>query len=405
MRSPAALRSSATTQEGTPMTRHRKRHQWGSGEIHQTSSGWQVRWRENGLRRTRGGFATREDAERVLAKMRGDMAQHRAGLPPDPRGLPTLAELVPDILDRRKLTHRAADCDRYRWKKHIEPHFGHLKPTAVDVARIRAFIELKLAEKVNPATIRIFIALLSAVFVDLTERGLAASNPCRGLPDSIMRTMRPTHDPKTTPFVEKLEDVRRIYLALPEPLNTAYAIGALAGLRTGEVFALQWSNVDLAAAQPRIHVRESVKGPLKDKDSRVVPVLDALLPILKAWKLKTGGAGRVIPPMRRDGEKIDKGTPGPYLRAVLEKLKLARPGLGWYEATRHTFASQWVLAGNSIEKLSVILGHWSVTQTEVYAHLRPDLFSKADLGTIAVDLRPGSADPSPIGHQTATATR
>jgi hypothetical protein len=43
------------------------------------------------------------------------MAQHRAGLPPDPRGLPTLSELVPGILDRRKLTHRAADCDRYRW--------------------------------------------------------------------------------------------------------------------------------------------------------------------------------------------------------------------------------------------------------------------------------------------------
>jgi len=30
----------------------------------------------------------------------------------------------------------------------------------------------------------------------------------------------------------------------------------------------------------RIHVRESVNGPLKDGDSRIVPVLDALLPIL-----------------------------------------------------------------------------------------------------------------------------
>src|SRR5258708_23102867 len=105
MRSHAPLPSSAMAQEGTGMTRHRKRRQWGSGEIHQTSSGWQVRWRENGRRRTSGGFATREDAERVLAKIRGDMAQHRAGLPPDPRGLPTLVELVPDILHPRKLTH------------------------------------------------------------------------------------------------------------------------------------------------------------------------------------------------------------------------------------------------------------------------------------------------------------
>jgi len=52
-----------------------------------------------------------------------------------------------------------------------------------------------------------------------------------------MRLMRPTHDPKKTPFIEKIEDVRRTYLALPEPLNVAYAIGAFAGLRTGEVFA------------------------------------------------------------------------------------------------------------------------------------------------------------------------
>ena len=333
------------------MTRHRKRRQWGSGEIHQTSSGWQVRWRENGLRRTRGGFATREDAERVLAKMRGDMAQHRAGLPPDPRGLPTLSELVPDILDRRKLTHRTADCDRYRWKKHIEPHFGHLKPSAVDVARIRAFVEVKLAEKLNPATIRIFIALLSAVFVDLTERGLATGNPARGLPTSLMRLIRPTHDPKKTPFIERLDDVRGIFLALPEPLNVAYAIGALAGLRTGEVFALRWSHVDLVAR--RIHVRESINGPLKDGDSRIVPVLDALLPILTEWKLKSGGAGRV-------------------------------------------------LAGNSIEKLSAILGHYSVVMTERYAHLRPELFTQADLATIAIDLRKSGAKLGELGHRMAT---
>src|SRR5712692_801972 len=385
------------------MTRHRKRRQWGSGEIHQTSSGWQVRWRENGLRRTRGGFATREDAERVLAKMRGDMAQHRAWLPPDPRGLPTLSELVPDILDRRKLTHRTADCDRYRWKKHIEPHFGHLKPSAVDVARIRAFVEVKLAEKLNPATIRIFIALLSAVFVDLTERGLATGNPARGLPTSLMRLIRPTHDPKKTPFIERLDDVRGIFLALPEPLNVAYAIGALAGLRTGEVFALRWQHVDVPAR--RIHVRESVRGPLKDKDSRMVPIRDALAPILKAWKLKSGGAGRIIPPLRCDGEKIDKHTPGIYLRAALKQLGLTRAGLGWYEATRHTFASQWVMAGASIEKLKEILGHYSVVMTERYAHLRPDLFPASDLGTIRVDLSSAGAEVVQLRLKTGSSRR
>jgi hypothetical protein len=57
---------------------------------------------------------------------------------------------------------------------------------------------------------------------------------------------------------------------------------------------------------------------------------------------------------------------------------LAREGLGWYEATRHTFASQWVLRGGSIEKLKELLGHYSVVVTERYAHLRTDLFTAAD---------------------------
>ena len=69
------------------------------------------------------------------------------------------------------------------------------------------------------------------------------------------------------------------------------------------------------------------------------------------------------------GKKIDKATPGKFLgRALKKELKLTQPDLGWYEATRHTFASQWVLAGDSIEKLSAMLGHYSVVMTERCAH-------------------------------------
>ncbi len=96
-------------------------------------------------------------------------------------------------------------------------------------------------------------------------------------------------------------------------------------------------------------------------------------------------------------EEIAKSTPGDWLRAVL-KDHLSRPGFGekaetekeqqklWYWCTRHTFASQWVMAGGSIEKLKEILGHYSVSVTERYAHLKPELFTAKDLGTISLDL-------------------
>ena len=48
----------------------------------------------------------------------------------------------------------------------------------------------------------------------------------------------------------------------------------------------------------------------------------------------------MIPPLRCDGKKIDKNTPGTYLRAALKHLGLEREGLGWYEATGHTFRAR-----------------------------------------------------------------
>ena len=89
------------------------------------------------------------------------------------------------------------------------------------------------------------------------------------------------------------------------------------------------------------------------------------------------------------GKALDKKIPGRNIRATLKRLGLERPGLGWYEATRHTFASQWVLSGGSIEKLKEILGHYSVVVTERYTHLRPDLFAERELDTISFDLRSG----------------
>jgi integrase len=382
----------------------KRKRQYGSGSVVAPSKPggtWGIRVRVGSRREYKGGIPNKDLAERALAKWQADNAAKDLGLPIAHGTGGTLGDYAGGFLLRRALTHAAHKENAGSWRKHLAPAFAHLRPQDVDHGVIRRFIEGRLVAGLNPGTVRVMIALLSSLFEELLEDGVVGKNPARGLPKRVVRLMRSPHDPRTTPFVERLTDVQRIFADLRPPLNVAYAIGSMAGLRTSEVFGLRWRSVDLV--HRRIHVveqRGKSKTPgkgrrgTKDKDSRVVPILDGLLPVLQEWKLRCGGEGDalVTPPLRRDGEYIQKGTSGRHLKATLKRLGLERPGLGWYEATRHTFASQWVMAGGSIEKLKEILGHYSVAMTEKYAHLRTDLFTQRDLGTIPLALGSGSVE-------------
>ena len=141
-------------------------------------------------------------------------------------------------------------------------------------------------------------------------------------------------------FIEKLTDVRRLFLALPDPVKVAFAIGAFGGLRTGEVLGLEWRDIDLATG--RIHVQRQVQEGtvtiLKDEESRMVPIQSALLPILKRFHVKTGGSGKLFGPQYelRGGRP---GRPPQYMRgATLRRhLKIAfatckLASMKWYDA-------------------------------------------------------------------------
>ena len=99
--------------------------------------------------------------------------------------------------------------------------------------------------------------------------------------------------------------------------------------------------------------------------------------------------------MRKSGQFLDAHTIWDALKHVCRQLKLfvndgktGRPRVPTFdEAGRHTFASQWVLSGGSIEKLREILGHSSVLVTERYTHLKPELFGAADLERANVPLK------------------
>jgi integrase len=259
-----------------------------------------------------------------------------------------------------------------------------------------------LAKGLAASTVGNCVRLLSVLFVHAMELGHATSNPVSSLPRSARRLFRSTYDTRATPFLQSLADVRRVFLALPEPINVAFGCGAFLGLRSGEVLGLSWEDIDLPGRRIRIHqqMQDGRLQALKDDEPRIVLLQNSLVPILAAWKLKTGGEGLLFKPAVADrGGRPDLGTKPGFIRpsTLIRHLRVALkacglPSLTWYEATRHTFASLFVLGGGSLEMLRTLMGHSSVTTTERYSHLRPDLFAESAFHAMDVDLSQPAGD-------------
>jgi integrase len=137
-------------------------------------------------------------------------------------------------------------------------------------------------------------------------------------------------------------------------------------------------------------VQDSKLGPLKDDESRIVPIQSALAPLLAARMLEVGSRGLLFPTTQRRGGGrarrpptfIQPHTVGKVWKAARTAVRL--PPLTWYQATRHTGASHWVMTGGNLGTLSAILGHSTTWVTEHYAHLVPGRFSAEDYERLSV---------------------
>lgn len=395
------------------MARTKKRRKKGSGRVLAAGRTWAIRVTEEGERKYKGGYTTKDQAEQALADITRKIAAGLPGLPKKAEEAPLFQELADpaDLLDpdkdekisffkARSENANIAD-DVNRWKRHLAPHLSDERIDAIDPAFIAGLVlklkkneipkqpgraakqreenatppkapeEAKPPKPLSGGSIERVLHLLSAFYKWAMRMNHAKTNPVsdylKSLDHRERRRIKSQHDSKDTPYVERKKDVARIFRALPEPVNIAYALSALAGLRPGECFALRWDDVDLAAGRltVRRQVRQGKEGPPKSGKPRGIDLVPSLVDVLRAWREKTSGVLVVTPP--KGSDYLQPQIVNDALEAALESLEL--PRLTFYCAGRHTFASQWVIEGLDLPRLSEIMGHASITTTMRYAHL------------------------------------
>lgn len=157
------------------------------------------------------------------------------------------------------------------------------------------------------------------------------------------------------------------------PWKTIAMMGSRAGLRRSEIFWMDWPSVDFGRNRVHVAPRYNKDGKLlwspKDHERRWVPMAQDLREYLQG-----------IP---RQGEWVIQHNENTrsqleVISAYFKKLSKKAGLKGGIHTLRHTFASHLASSGKvTLHQIKELLGHASIEQTEVYAHLMPDMVETA----------------------------
>lgn len=251
--------------------------------------------------------------------------------------------------------------------KHAMPELGSKRISRLQRPELQRWVDGLTTPERSPSTIRNIVAALRALVGFAELRGWVHVNPCRGL-------RLPTGEKARDRIASPAEAARLIEEMQPKDRATL-GLAVYAGLRLGELLALDISAVDLDGGWIHVH-RSWDKGtkqfiPTKSRKPRSVPIIDKLAVLLADHfvLLDHPSDGLLFPSANNPEWPTD---PGILRRRTHTRWKEAglKP-LGFHEG-RHTYASIAIAAGLNAKTLSTYLGHATITITlDRYGHLMP----------------------------------
>jgi integrase len=260
-----------------------------------------LRFRAGGRRHTVPlGVVSRADAERELACVMADVARGLWKPPtvveaPVEIEVPTFHVFSEEWWVRNEKRFAAKTRTDYRWRleAHLLPYFAELRLDAITFDTVERYIAAKLAEDkpLSARSINMTVILLGAILEGAVERELIARNPAKGKGRRV-RERAPSRS-----YLETAEQIAALLDAAGELDREAtrerrhverramLATLTFGGLRIGELCALRWRDVDLAAGW--LHT-----GSKTDAGYRVVKIRGALRDVLVDLRARWPQAGQ-----------------------------------------------------------------------------------------------------------------
>jgi integrase len=280
----------------------------------------------------------------------------------DPRGefeelreAPTMAALIDRFIREHLPKKRASTVRSYvgLLDLHVRPFFGkHTKVADVGYSDVNK-LHLKITATGSTYVANRTVAVLSRMFSLAIRWGLRSDNPARGIernPES-----------KRKKYLNG-EELARLTAALAKQPDRQFAnivsLLMLTGARKGEVLSMRFDNLDLDRG-----IWSKPGSTTKQKSDHVTPLSVPAVQLLRG--ITTRGE-YVFPSDAKTGHVADiqKAWVRLCISAGVSGVRI--------HDLRHSFASQLVNSGASLQLIGALLGHSNPTTTARYSHLYDD---------------------------------
>lgn len=215
----------------------------------------------------------------------------------------------------------------------------------------------------DPSTVRNALMPLRVIFGRAVDAGIVATNPTTGIKLEQVTARRDAVEP---------DIALSVITAAPERDRAIWAAAFYAGLRLGELRALQWGDVDFDAGVLRINrswdAKEGMIDPKSAAGKRRVPIAAKLRIALEEHRARARHTGSDDLVFGASAARAFDG--GNFRRRSAKALSDAGLGHVSLHQARHTFASMMIAANVQAKTLQEYMGHSSITVTlDRYGHL------------------------------------